>query len=158
MWWRLKRAEFERGQGEANRLAMKAIVEAGRTPGILGYVEGVPVAWCSVAPRSEYGALERSRVLRRIDDAEVWSIVCFFIARPHRGAGMLEAVIRAAVDHVRREGGRIVEAYPTVTRSGTAPPTSSFMGFPEIFERVGFVEVAQPSASKRIVRYLIPTR
>jgi GNAT superfamily N-acetyltransferase len=155
MWWRLKRAEFERGQGEGNRLAMKAIVEAGPPPGILGYVDGAPVAWCSVAPRSEYGALERSRVLKRIDDTEVWSIVCFFIARPHRGAGMLEQVIRAAVDHVRRQGGAVVEAYPTVARSGAAPPTSSYMGFPEVFERVGFVEVAHPSVAKKLYRYLI---
>ncbi len=34
MWWRLKRSEFERQTGEANKQAMKAIVEAGEIPGL----------------------------------------------------------------------------------------------------------------------------
>jgi hypothetical protein len=156
MWWRSTRAEFQSRQGEGNRLAMRSIVESGRVPGILGCIDGVPVAWCSVAPRSDFGALERSRVLKPIDDTEVWSIVCFFISKEHRGAGMLELVIRGAVDYVRRRGGRVVEAYPTATTSGSAPPTSTYMGLPAVFERVGFVEVARPSKSKRVLRYRIP--
>jgi len=155
MWWRSSRAEFEKRHGEGNRLAMKSIVDSGRIPGILGYLDGAPVAWCSVAPRAEYDALERSRVLKPIDDAEVWSIVCFFVAKEHRGAGMLELLIRAAVEHVRSRGGRMVEAYPTATKTQNAPPTSTYMGFPEAFARVGFTEVAQPSKTKRVLRYHI---
>ena len=36
MTWRLKRADFERGKGERNRLALRALAESGRPPGILG--------------------------------------------------------------------------------------------------------------------------
>jgi len=158
MYWRITRREFEAGQGAGNRRAMQALVESGHVPGILGYEGKEPVAWCSVAPRDDFASLERSPVLRRIDDEPVWSIVCFFIARSHRRRGIAEETIRAAVDYVRRKGGRIVEAYPTVPRSDRVPPVSAYMGFPELFARAGFEEVARPSASRRIMRYRIGTR
>ena len=155
MWWRLRRAQFERQQGEQNRLAMKALVDEDRVPGILGYLDDQPVAWCSVAPRSEFGALNRSRVLRPVDDEEVWSLVCFFVAKPQRRTGILSQLIGAAVTHVRGQGGAILEAYPSCTRSENASPATTFMGFPEVFAAAGFSEVAQPSPSKRIFRYTI---
>ena len=66
--------------------------------------------WCSVAPRGQYASLNRSRVLKRIDDTPVWSIVCFFIAKPHRGLRTSEKLIAAAIDYVRNQGGKVVEA------------------------------------------------
>ena len=67
MLWRLTRKEFEQQKGEANRQAMQTIVESGEIPGLLAYSEKQPVAWCSVAPRKNFPALERSRVLKKID-------------------------------------------------------------------------------------------
>jgi hypothetical protein len=58
-----------------------------------------PVAWCSVAPRESFSALERSRVLKRIDDAPVWSISCFFIRKEFRKQG-LSVKILEAIDHL----------------------------------------------------------
>lgn len=155
MWWRLKRSEFERQKGEGNRQAMKAIVESGEVPGILAYCEGKPVGWCSVAPRERYGSLERSPVLKRLDDAPVWSIVCFFIEKSYRGQGIAEKLVRGAVEYVRSQGGRAVEAYPTQPRRGRLTPVSGYMGVPAMFERAGFVECARPSKSKVIMRYFI---
>jgi GNAT superfamily N-acetyltransferase len=155
MYWRLTRTVFAQQQGGPNCRAMQAIVDAGRIPGIIGYLAGRAVAWCSVAPREEFPSLNRSPVLRRLDEQPVWSLVCFFIDRQHRHAGLMHALIRGAVDHVRRQGGTIVEAYPTVLKSKKAPPTSSYMGTPEVFRKAGFVQSAAPSASKRIMRYII---
>ncbi|MFN8474883.1 MAG: GNAT family N-acetyltransferase [Anaerolineae bacterium] len=155
MWWRASRKEFEANQGDGNRDAMRAIVERGDIPGILAYADRKAVGWCSVAPRESYAALERSRTLKRRDDAPVWSIVCFYVAKGYRGAGVAEALAGAAVEYVRERGGAVVEAYPTVPRTGSLPPVSSYMGVPSLFERVGFVEVARPSASRAIMRYTI---
>jgi GNAT superfamily N-acetyltransferase len=155
MWWRLTRREFEQQQGEGNRQAMKAIAESGEVPGILAYSEGIAVGWCSVAPRERYGSLERSRVLKRLDDTPVWSIVCLFVAKAMRGQGVAEQLIRGAVEYVRTQGGQVVEAYPTQPRKGQLAPVSSFMGVPTIFERLGFVECARPSKSKIIMRYVL---
>jgi len=155
MYWRLTRSEFAKGQGEGNRRAMKAIVASGRVPGILAYSAGKPVGWCAVAAREEFPSLERSRVLRRLDDKPVWSIVCFFIPRGERGRGVGGGLIRAAIDYVKKRGGKVVEAYPTLPRGRELAPVSSYMGLPDIFARAGFVECARPSEAKAIMRYVI---
>lgn len=155
MWWRLTRREFEEGQGEGNREAMHSIVAGGEVPGILAYEGGKAVGWCSVAPRETYGSLNRSPVLKRIDDKQVWSIVCFYIAKDHRRKGLIRQLIHAAIEYVRSQGGKVVEAYPTIPKGEKVPPVSSYMGFPSMFEDTGFVECARPSKSKVIMRYYI---
>ena len=155
MWWRISRSEFERQQGEGNKKAMKQIVASGEVPGILLYSERMPVAWCSVAPRKQFATLNRSRVLKPIDDQPVWSIVCFFVGKVYQKQGITIHLIQAAIDYVRKQGGRIVEAYPNVPRSDRVPPFSSFMGFPSMFKKAGFVECGRPSKSKVVMRYYI---
>lgn len=152
MWWRSTRREFEQRGNEGNRRAMKALVESGQVPGILAYQGGEAVGWCSIAPREQYGALERSPVLKRLDDAPVWSLVCLFVARDHQGQGVASALIRAAVEYVRGQGGTVVEAYPIEPRAERLPPVSSFMGLPAMFERAGFVECARPSERRVVMR------
>ncbi len=155
MWWRITRAQFNRDAGDRNRAAMHEIVQAGVTPGILLYEAAAPIGWCSVAPRRQFGALNRSPILKPVDDLEVWSLVCFYVGRDHRGSGTMEKLIRGAIDHVRQNGGAVLEAYPTVPRRGELPPVSSFMGIPSVFERLGFVEVARPSEARVIMRYYL---
>lgn len=154
MWWRISRKEFEQAQGEGNRRAMHDLVHGGAIPGILAYVDGQAAGWCSVAPREQYASLNRSPMLRPIDDQPVWSIVCLFIGRRHRNQGLALELIGAARDYALAQGAPIVEAYPTAPRSdGRLPPVSSFMGLPTMYERAGFVEVARPSKSRVIMRY-----
>jgi GNAT superfamily N-acetyltransferase len=155
MWWRTTRSQFEKQGNDGNRQAMKDIVDAGHVPGIIAYADGQPVGWCSVAPREHYASLNRSPVLKRLDDKPVWSIVCFYVAKEQRGTGLITKLIRGAVDYVRQQGGQIVEAYPTQPRGGQLPPVSSFMGIPSVFEDAGFVECARPSQSKVIMRYYL---
>jgi GNAT superfamily N-acetyltransferase len=158
MWWHLSRSQFSAGQGDSNRCAMRALVASGVVPGVIGFVDGKPRGWCSIAPREQYATLERSRVLKRLDREPVWSIVCFFIDRKSRGKGLGEKLILGAVEYARSQGAKIVEAYPTVPRKGVLPPVSSFMGIPKMFERAGFKEVARPSASRAIVRRRLRSR
>lgn len=85
MWWRLSSADFERSRGDPNRQALRRLALEGDPIGVLAYEDGRPVGWCSVAPREDFPRLERSPILKRVDDAPTWSIVCFYIARPYRG-------------------------------------------------------------------------
>jgi GNAT superfamily N-acetyltransferase len=155
MWWRETRADFDRYRGEGNRQLMKEIVDSGQTPGILAYIDNEPIGWCSVAPRDDYGSINRSRVLKPIDDKKVWSIVCFYVEKQHRGQGLNLRLIKAAVDYAEEMGCKIVEAYPTIPRGRKLAPVSSFMGIPDVFERAGFILVAQPSEARAIMRYII---
>ena len=131
---------------------MKALVDYGHVPGILAYTGGKPVAWCSVAPREYYSSLNRSLMLKPIDDQPVWSLVCFFIGPDHRSQGLLIDLIAGVMQYVGEQGGKIIEAYPSCSRSGQMPPVNSFMGIPKVLEQAGFVEVARPSTAKAIYR------
>jgi GNAT superfamily N-acetyltransferase len=155
MWWRLKRSEFERQKGEGNRKAIKRIVDSGEVPGILAYANGQAVAWCSVAPREAYPALERSRTLKRVDNKPVWSVVCFFVAKPFRGRGITLKLLRAAIEHVVKNGGKIVEGYPIEPKVGRIPDAFAYTGLVSTFRKAGFVEVASRSERRPIMRYII---
>ncbi len=155
MWWRISRSEFEKQKGEGNRRAMKKIVKSGEIPGIIAYKDAKPIGWCSVAPREKFHSLNRSPVLKIIDETQVWSIVCFFIAKKYRNKGMMLILINAAIDYVRRKGGKVIEAYPTDPRGKHLAPVSSFMGLPSVYRQAGFNECAQPSKSKVIMRFQI---
>ena len=155
MLWRLKRSQFDRQKGEGNRRAMKSIVDSGEAPGILGYIEQTPIAWCSVAPRERFSALQRSRVLKRVDDQPVWSISCFFVHKHHRGKGVSICMAEAAVEYVRQCGGSIVEAYPVEPKKGRTAPAFAFTGLASAFRKAGYVECARRSETRPIMRYLI---
>jgi len=155
MWWRLKRSEFELQKGEGNRQAIKRIVDS-EVPGILAYASNQAVAWCSVAPREAYPTLERSRTLKRVDDKPVWSIVCFFVAKPFRGKGIMSKLLGAAIEYVIKHGGKIVEAYPVEPKAGRMSDAFAYTGLVSTFQRAGFVEVARHSEKSRpIMRYVI---
>ncbi|MFB3907510.1 MAG: GNAT family N-acetyltransferase [Candidatus Eisenbacteria bacterium] len=152
MWWRLPSAEFSKSKGDGNRLALKRRVEAGgRVPGLLAYADGQPVGWVSLAPREEFPRLERSRTLARIDDRPVWSIVCFFVARPYRRQGLTVRLLEAGVRYARENGASAVEGYPVDPRATTADAWV-YTGLASAFAAAGFREVARRSATRPIYR------
>ena len=152
MWWRLKRADFQHQFGEGNRQALKQIVDSGQVPGLLAYQGERPIGWCSVAPREDFPVLDRSPVLKRVDDRPVWSIVCFVVATAERRQGMMGALIAAAVEYARASGAQIVEAYPILPEASADPRWLVFSGVRSAFERAGFVEVARRSKVRCIMR------
>jgi GNAT superfamily N-acetyltransferase len=154
MYWRLTRAQFNLGKGEKNKRAIKAIVEAGETPGILAYDNGEPVAWCSVAPRESFSALDRSRILKPVDDQPVWSVACFFVDRKHRRQGVSVKLLKAAIDFVGKRGGRVIEGYPVDPKKGQ-PDAFVWTGLVSAFIKAGFKEVERRSETRPIMRYEI---
>jgi len=155
MWWRLTRPEFERNKGEGNRAAMQAIVESGEVPGILAYHQAEPVGWCAVAPRERFARLARSRILQPVDDRPVWSVVCFFIRKDFRRRGLSLALLRAALDHVRRSRGDVVEGYPVEPKDGRLPDAFVWPGLAATFRAAGFTEVARRSPTRPVMRYCL---
>ena len=154
-WWRLPRAEFVKGKGEPNRLALRRQVEAG-PPGVLAYRGEQAVGWCAVAPRADYPRLARSRTLAAVDEQPVWSISCLFVRRGHRQQGVSEALVRAACAFAAQRGARLVEAYPIDPRGARTPDAFAWTGLLSAYERAGFAEVARRSESRPIVRWSAP--
>src|SRR5262245_48774700 len=155
MWWRFKRHHFDQQKGEGNRLAFEQIVNAGEIPGILAYAGGQAVGWCAIAPRENYPLLERSRILKRVDEEPVWSITCFFVAKPFRRQGVTLQLITAAVEYARERGATLVEAYPVEPRSEEMPVVFAYTGFAATFREAGFVEVARRSETRPMMRYRV---
>ncbi|MBI5566461.1 MAG: GNAT family N-acetyltransferase, partial [Chloroflexi bacterium] len=137
MTWRLTSKEYQQLNAVGRRSALQSLVDAGTPTGVLAYQDGEPIGWCSIAPRETYPRLEKSRVLKRLDDAPVWSVACFFVKRSMQGQGVSLQLLNAAVAYARSQGARIIEGYPV-------EPDQSyrFMGAPSIFEQAGFHESA----------------
>ena len=156
MHWKLRGKAYSENKGESNRQLQKSVVDAKIVPGLLAYSEGYPVGWVAIEPRSQYPRLAHSRVLKPIDDQEVWSVTCLFVEKKHRKQGIAIALLQAAVEHAKEHGAKIVEGYPTATQ-GEAPPVFIFTGTSSAFQQAGFQEVARPSPTRPIYRYVIPS-
>jgi GNAT superfamily N-acetyltransferase len=155
MVWRLPRKEFDAGKTGGNREALRALVTAGGVPGILGYLDGEPVAWCSVQPRSAFPYLARSRALPPLDDVPVWSVSCLLVDKKHRRKGLSVAMLRAAVAHVREKGGRVVEGYPIEPKKDDVAAVFAWTGLASAFAKAGFVEAGRGPTGRPIMRYVI---
>jgi GNAT superfamily N-acetyltransferase len=158
MWPRLTGAEFRRGRGAGNKRSFRRLIAAGSAPGMIAYCGGAPVGWCGLAPREQYRRLERSRVMARVDDQPVWSVVCFFVDRSARRSGVTTALLRAAVAHAAKRGARIIEGYPLDAGKKRLADTFAWFGLASAFENAGFREVARRSATRPVMRYLVRSR
>ena len=157
MAWRLPYAQYQTQKGAGNRRTLRKRVKSGGPPGVLAYVDGKPAGWCSIAPREEFAFLARSRVLSPVDSEAVWSVSCFFIARPYRRQGVSVPLLRAAVELARRKGARIIEGYPVDPGRGKMPGAFVWTGLPGTFLRAGFKEVARRSKTRPVMRYAVET-
>jgi GNAT superfamily N-acetyltransferase len=158
MWWRLKASEFKQLQGEGNKVMLREMTCKGQVPGVLAYHYDKPVGWCSISPREAYIALENSRILKRIDDQAVWSIVCFYVAKGYRGKGVMSALVRGAVEYAQQQGAKIIEGYPIDLQSPKLAGKrlthcGGYMGIASVFKEIGFVEVGRASDTQLIMRY-----
>ena len=154
MYWKLRGKAFSENAGDTARQMQKAIVDSKTIPGLLAYSEGYPIGWIAVEPRSAYPKLAHSRILKLVDEQEVWSITCFFVEKKHRRKGITVELLKAAVEHVKKRGGKIVEGYP-VDASKDQADTFIYTGTASAFKKAGFVEVARNSPSRPIFRYVI---
>jgi len=157
MWWRLAKRQFDAQKGAENKKFMKAIIDAGEIPGLLAYDAGEAVAWCSVAPREVFPRLDNAPTLKRVDDRPVWSVVCFYIAPSYRRAGVSGQLLKAAIAHVKKRGGKIVEGYPFEVKKGAKPLPGAFVyaGLVPAFRKAGFKVALRRSSSRPIMRYYI---
>jgi GNAT superfamily N-acetyltransferase len=156
MFWRLPRKQWDAQRGKANKQALREIVNTGRAaPGILAYIGKEPIGWCAIAPRRDYLGLERSRILKPVDDIPVWSISCLFVKRGYRRQGISAELARAAVSFAARHGAKLVEAYPVEPSMEKMPDPFLWHGVPSAFKAAGFREVARRSKSRPIMRFEI---
>lgn len=154
MFWKLRGKAFRENTGEPARQMQKSMVDSGTVPGLLAYAEEQPVGWIAIEPRRAYPRLAHSRVLQTVNEQEVWSVTCFFVHKKFRRQGITVRLLKAAVEYVRSQGGRIVEGYPVDVR-GKMSDVFVYTGTASAFQQAGFKEVARNSPTRPIFRYVI---
>jgi len=151
MNWKLRGKAFDENKGDRARQMQKSVVDSKQVPGLIGYLDGYPVGWVAIEPRSAYPKLAHSRVLTPVDDQEVWSVTCFFVEKQHRKKGIAVELLKAAVAYAKEQGGKIVEGYPVDSKTDQPAPFV-FTGTASAFKKAGFKEVARNSPTRPIFR------
>ena len=105
----------------------------------------------------DYLKLRRSPVMKPVDDADVWSIVCTYVAKEFRGRGLQHRLLAAGLDFARSHGVRLVEAYP-VDKAERSHDDFMFFGSRSLYERAGFREVVRRSPTRVVMRRTLRPR
>jgi GNAT superfamily N-acetyltransferase len=124
---------------EQNQREFKAIVDEGKVPGLLAYLDGEPVGWCSVGLQRDYG-----RFFSETEAEPVWLIACFFLRGSHRGRGIGRALLEAAVVYAAERGAVAVEGLLRGWRPSDDP--ASLESLVRMFHKAGFRDVTDPKA------------
>jgi len=130
--------------------------ESGPTSGLVAYLDGEPVGWCAVEPRTAYSGLLRfNRVAwtgRAEDktDETVWAVTCLFTRAGFRKRGISRVLARAAVDFARERGARAIEGYPMTTKNAILEELH--VGTEGVFVAAGFTEVGRPTLRRAVMR------
>ena len=126
------------------------------TSGLVAYLDGEPVGWCAVEPRSNYTGLVRTfRVPwdgRSEDrgDPSVWAVTCLFTRAGFRKRGISRALVQAAVDFARERGARALEGYAINTKDVISEELH--VGTVGVFSAAGLTEVSRPSPRRVVMR------
>jgi GNAT superfamily N-acetyltransferase len=137
--------------GPENKRALCDLVDSGVMPGLVACMDGSPAGWISLGPREHYLKMRRSSIMKPVDDTEVWSVVCSYVARPYRGMGVQHKLLAAAIDFARDSGAAVLESYP-VDKAERSQDDSMFFGSRSLYERAGFQEVVRRSPSRVVMR------
>jgi GNAT superfamily N-acetyltransferase len=129
---------------------------SGATSGLMAYLNGEPVGWCAVEPRTAYEGLVRNnrvpwegRAEDKTDDS-VWAVTCLFTRAGFRKRGISRALARAAVDFARERGARAIEGYPMTTKKVIVEELH--VGTEGVFADAGFTEVSRPTLRRVVMR------
>jgi GNAT superfamily N-acetyltransferase len=151
MYWRVGGA-YRKNGGAKNKAAFRAMVRQGPPPGLLALEGERAVGWCQLTPRSELPALDRSRLLKPVDETPVRSISCFYVRKGYRRMGITSLLIDAAVREVRRAKARALEAYP-VDEQESRRQSGYWTGRASTFARAGFRTVARRAPHRPVMRH-----
>jgi GNAT superfamily N-acetyltransferase len=130
--------------------------ESGTTGGLVAYLNGEPVGWCAVEPRTAYPGLLRSNRVpwagRAEDktDASVWAVTCFVTRVGYRKRGVCRALARAAVAFARERGARAIEGYPITTKNVILEELH--VGTEGVFADAGFTQASRPTLRRVVMR------
>ena len=140
--WMLRAKDFSAATRDERRELLRGDPAAPVASALLAYVDDEAAGWVKVSPRPDQPRLARTRNFQQspepFDDPSVWAITCFVVRREHRGAGVANRLLAAAVDHARAHGARVIEGYPIDTAAVKVSSNDLFHGALSTFDQLGF--------------------
>ncbi|MGY1987534.1 GNAT family N-acetyltransferase [Blastococcus sp. SYSU DS0669] len=127
--------------GPARGERVRELVQEDPPPGVLAYDGEEVVGWAAVHPRAGT-SFARNRRIPHVDDLDVWSLWCVRVRPGHRGRGLAHHLVAGAVEFAREHGAPAVEGYPVDNQGRKVDLTMAYVGTRSLFERAGFVTVA----------------
>jgi GNAT superfamily N-acetyltransferase len=125
--------------------------------GLLAYLDDDAVGWTRVVARSTLPGVTENRALGRIldDDPDAWWVSCFVVRREHRGKGIGNALLDAAVAWAARHGASVLDGHPVDTGGlvGTPSPSAIFTGTVAMFRQAGFTEIGRTYPTRPVMRH-----
>jgi len=147
-FWHLRGNAYWDGHGTENRARLEAEVRGGDEPGLLAYVDDFAVGWCRLGPRESFERLEHSPRLARVDDQDVWSVVCFYVHPSAKRSGVARALLEAAIERAAAHHAPMLEGYPV--REGHMN-IDAYTGYLPMFLKAGF-ELVRDAGRRTLVR------
>ncbi len=143
-----------------NKDMIRTRIEAGPPPGLLALESGQAAGWMQVGPRADVPEWNnRGRGSAPLESGEdldraVWAISCFFIRRSARGQGLTHHLVGAGLQFARANGARLVDACP-MDRSRDRQSVGLFVGSTRVFEKAGFVRMAERRPGRPLMRRVL---
>lgn len=141
----------------AREARMRELAAGHPAPGLIAYRDGEPVGWVGIGPRHSLPRLARSRVIPKVDDVPVWSVVCLVVRTGSRRQGITAQLLEGVDSYAVAQGAPALEAYPVEPAPGRRVDTSfAYVGTTTMFERAGYLRVrGTDSTSDGLVRWLM---
>ncbi len=155
--FRLRPAVRRENDRQRNKDHIRARIEAGPPPGLLAFDGDAAVGWMQIGPRADVpewnnaGRVSAPLATEDADDNGVWAISCFFTRNSARGRGLSHRLVAAGIGFARENGARLLEACP-IDYSRDSRSVGLFVGSTRVFEKAGFVRVAERKAGRPLMR------
>jgi len=115
------------------------------------------VGWVQYGPKPELPRLDNSKTYQSLnldnEGKKLWRVTCFFVDRNNRKRGVAGFGLNAALSSIKKNGGGVVEAYPSTKPSKGA--SLMWSGTVSMFENAGFDLASQLGKSSVVMRKIV---
>lgn len=147
-YWNLRGKAYHDGFAGTNRARLEQEVAGRKLHALLAYDDDVPVGWCRLGPRESFERLTHSPSTPKIDDEEVWSVVCFYVNSAAKRKGVATALLEHAIEHAAAKGAGILEGYAVPSGHMNL---DAYTGYLPMFLGAGF-EAKRAGPRRTVVR------
>lgn len=107
------------------------LVAQGLMRGYLAYEHGMVVGWCNVNRKTAFPRLAGHQT----EEEGILSIACFIVQKEYRGQGIAQKLLDRAIKDAKRDGIRVIEAYP---KPKSKTESGNWHGPYSMYEKNGF--------------------